>query len=65
MYTKANRIIKYNHTKGERRHIALVREAKKQGYSNPGSKPIKILKNIIPTANPFSRNILKKFNELM
>ena len=27
----------------------MVREAKKQGFKHPGSKPMRILSNIIPT----------------
>lgn len=42
------RLVKYTPTKGERCHIAMVREAKKQGYKNPGSKPMNILRRIIP-----------------
>lgn len=43
------RLVPFKPTKGERRHIAMVREAKKQGISHPGSKPLIILSNIIPT----------------
>ena len=42
-------LIEYIPTKGERRHTAMVREAKKQGYKHPGSKTINILSRIIPT----------------
>ena len=42
------RLVEYTPTKGERRHIAMVREAKKQGFKHPGSKPMHILRNIVP-----------------
>ena len=34
--------------KKTRRHIALVREARKQSYKNPGSKKLKTLLHIVP-----------------
>lgn len=40
------RLTEYHHTKGERRHTAMVREAKKQGFKHPGSKPMRVLKYI-------------------
>ena len=43
------RLIEYYPTKGERRHTAMVREAKKQGLNHPGSKPMQILSNIVPS----------------
>lgn len=43
------RLVEYILTVGERCHIAMVREAKKQGYKHPGSKPMSILRNIVPT----------------
>ena len=42
------RLVKYIPTIGERRHTAMVREAKKQGFKHPGSKPMHILRNIVP-----------------
>lgn len=42
------RLTEYYPTKGERRHTAMVREAKKQGLKHPGSKPMHILRNIVP-----------------
>ena len=42
------RLVEYIPTKGERRHIAMVREAKKQGFKHSGSKPMHILRNIVP-----------------
>ena len=42
------RIVTYYSTKGERRHTAMVREAKKQGLKHPGSRPMHILSNIVP-----------------
>lgn len=44
----AKRIVNYVPNKGERRHIALVNEARKQDYKNPGSKSLHTLKRIIP-----------------
>ena len=43
------RLTEYYPTKGERRHTAMVSEAKKQGLKHPGSKPMSILRNIVPT----------------
>lgn len=43
------RLTEYFPTKGERRHITMVREAKKQGLKHPSSKPMRILRNIEPT----------------
>lgn len=43
------RLVPYYPTKCERRHIAMVREVKKQGFKHPGSKPMRILRNIEPT----------------
>lgn len=43
------RLTEYYPTKGERRHTAMVREAKKQGLKHPGSKPIRVLSNIVPS----------------
>lgn len=40
------RLVEYVPTVGERRHTAMVREAKKQGYKHPGSKPMRVLKYI-------------------
>ena len=45
---KDKRLVEYIPTVGERRHIVMVREAKKQGYKHPGSKPMRILYNIVP-----------------
>lgn len=42
------RLIEYHPTKGERCHMAMVREAKKQGLKHPGSRPMRILSNIVP-----------------
>ena len=42
------RLVEYIPTVGECRHTAMIREAKKQGYKHPGSKPISILRRIIP-----------------
>ena len=42
------RLVTYYPTKDERRHIAMVREAKKQGLKHPGSRPMRILSNIVP-----------------
>lgn len=42
----AKRLTEYHPTKGERRHTAMVREAKKQGFKHPGSKPMRVLKYI-------------------
>lgn len=42
------RLVEYIPTVGEHCHIAMVREAKKQGYKHPGSKPMRILRNIVP-----------------
>ena len=47
-FTKGKRLVEYIPTVGERRHIAMVREAKKQEFKHPGSKPMHILRNIIP-----------------
>lgn len=44
------RLTEYYPTKGERRHTAMVSEAKKQYLKHPGSKPMCILCNIIPTS---------------
>lgn len=41
------RLVEYIPTVGERRHTAMVREAKKQGYKHPGSKLINVLRRII------------------
>ena len=41
------RLITYYPTKGERCHMAIVREAKKQGLKHPGSRPMHILRNIV------------------
>ena len=38
------RLTEYYPTKGERRHTAMVREAKKQGFKHPGS--MRVLKYI-------------------
>lgn len=43
------RLTEYYPTKCERRHTAMVREAKKQGLKHPGSKSMRILSNIIPS----------------
>ena len=43
------RLVTYYPTKGERCHMAMVREAKKQGLKHPGSRPMRILRNIVPT----------------
>lgn len=40
------RLTEYHPTKGERCHTAMVREAKKQGFKHPGSKPMRVLKYI-------------------
>ena len=40
------RLVTYYPTKGERCHMAMVREAKKQGFKHPGSKPMRVLKYI-------------------
>lgn len=40
------RLTEYHPTKGECRHTAMVREAKKQGFKHPGSKPMRVLKYI-------------------
>lgn len=40
------RLTEYHPTKDERRHTAMVREAKKQGFKHPGSKPMRVLKYI-------------------
>lgn len=45
----AKRLTEYYPTKGERRHTAMVREAKKQGLNYSGSKPMRILSNIVPS----------------
>lgn len=42
------RLTEYFPTKGECRHTAMVREAKKQGYKHPGSKTMSTLRRIIP-----------------
>lgn len=47
-FKNSKRIVEYIPTVGERRHTAMVREAKKQGYKHPGSKPMRILSNIVP-----------------
>lgn len=47
------RLVKYTSNKAERKHIALVREAKKQGYKHSGSKSMHVLHNIIPTKYNF------------
>lgn len=56
------RLVEYIPNKAERRHTALVREAKKQGYKHSGSKHISSLKRIIP-AKLISKftNLFKKF----
>lgn len=46
---KVSRIYPYNKTKGERRHEAMVANAKKAGFKHPGSKNSKQLYNIIST----------------
>ena len=43
------RLVTYYPTKGERCHMAMVREAKKQGLKHPGSRPMYIISNIVPT----------------
>lgn len=43
---KKVRIYPYNKTKGERRHEALVKAAKNNGFKHPGSKTLKCLINI-------------------
>lgn len=45
----AKRLTEYYPTKGERRHTAMVHEAKKQGLKHPGSKHMRILSNIVPS----------------
>lgn len=40
------RLVTYYPTKGERCHMAMVREAKKQGLKHPGSRPMRVLKYI-------------------
>lgn len=48
-FKNSKRIVEYIPTVGERRHTAMVREAKKQEYKHPGSKSMNILRRIIPT----------------
>ena len=50
------RLVTYYPTKGERCHMAMVREAKKQGLKHPGSKPMHILSNIVPAK--YSNNLI-------
>ena len=46
-HKNTKRLVEYVPTVGERRHTAIVREAKKQGYKHPGSKLINVLRRII------------------
>lgn len=55
------RLVEYIDTPADRRHKALVNEAKKQGYKHPGSKPHSILLNIIPMAFRSIKNLRKTF----
>lgn len=48
------RLVTYYPTKGERCHMAMVREAKKQGLKHPGSRPMHILSNIVPAKYSYS-----------
>lgn len=56
------RLTKYNKTVGERRHEALVREVKKQGYKHPGSKSLRSLLNIVPMSFKKATYLGKLFN---
>lgn len=57
-------LVEYIPTIGERRHTAMVREAKKQGYKHPGSKPMHILRNIVPAkATLLSRSLRHLFGK--
>ena len=40
------RLTEYHPTKGERRHTAMVREAKKQDFKHPYSKHMRVLRYI-------------------
>lgn len=53
-------LTEYYPTKGERRHTAMVREAKKQGFKHPGSKPIRILSNIVPIRYNLIPNAIRR-----
>lgn len=58
------RLVEYILTVGERCHIAMVREAKKQGYKHPGSKPMRILRNIVPAkATLLSHSLRRLFSK--
>ena len=54
------RLTKYEPTKGERRHTNMVNVAKNAELKHPGSKPIRVLRNIIPT----KATIYSKFKHL-
>lgn len=54
------RLVEYIPTVSERCHIAIVREAKKQGYKHPGSKPMRILRNIVPAKATLLPHILRR-----
>ena len=56
----SKRLVEYIPNKSERRHIAMVREANKQGFKHPGSKPMRILCNIVPTAYSIIPSRLKR-----
>lgn len=58
----AARIYPYVKTKGELRHEALVREARKQGHKHPGSKRLHVLCQVVPSkfANAILNRVLSK-----